>query len=176
MNRVTFSVDNVKEMISRGYHLLLAGDEVAIRQLPKGHWIAGTSPYFMGESGGEISKEKILVTGVPGFVKSAKIHIYDSNTISRVYQDIPDNGFGFILIPAFTDIHMAFSLKAPKFPDFATKPLLGWVSGVLLDELGKVTPKVVNGATGEFLDDKAVMMAVELPAGKAADINILNIF
>src|SRR5512133_1093371 len=100
MSRVLFSVENVKEMISRGYHLLLAGDEVALRQLPKGHWIAGTSPYFMGETGGQVSKEKILVTGVPGFVKSAKIHIYDSNTISRVYQDIPDNGFGFILIPA----------------------------------------------------------------------------
>jgi hypothetical protein len=176
MQRVQFTVNEVKEMISRGYHMLLAGDEVALRQLPKGHWIAGTTPYFMGDAGGEVTKEKILVTGIPGYAQTAKIHVYDSETIAKVYQDIPDNGFGFILIPAFSNIHLTFSLKAPVFPDFATKPLLGWVSGVLLDELGKVTPKVVNGETGEFLENQAVMMSVQLPANKAADINILNIF
>ncbi len=83
MNRVMFSIDEVKEMIKRGYYMLLAGDETALKQLPKGHWIAGTTPYFMGEDGGQISKEKILVTGVPGYTVSAKIHVYDGNTISR---------------------------------------------------------------------------------------------
>ncbi|HEX7557355.1 MAG TPA: hypothetical protein VF338_12070 [Leptolinea sp.] len=176
MNRVLFSIDEVKELIRRGYHLLLAGDEVALRQLPRGHWISGTTPYFMGDAGGQVSKEKILVTGIPGYAQSTKIHVYDSNTISNIYQDIPENGFGFILIPAFTDIHMTFSLKAPGFPDFATKPLLGWVTGVLLDELGTNTPKVFNGESGEVLSDQAIMMSVVLPANKAADINILNIF
>lgn len=176
MDRVLFSIDEVKEMIRRGYHLLLAGDEVALRQLPRGHWIAGSTPYFMGDAGGQVSKEKILVTGIPGYAISTTIRTYDSNTISRLYQDIPDNGFGFIIIPAFTDIHMTFSLKAPSFPDFATKPLLGWVSGLLLDELGQNTPKVFNGESGEVISDRAIMMSVQLPANKAADINILNIF
>jgi hypothetical protein len=176
MNRVMFSIDEVKEMTRRGYHLLLAGDETALRQLPRGHWIAGTTPYFMGDAGGQVSKEKILVTGIPGYALGTKIHVFDSNTIPEVYQDIPVNGFGFILIPAFTDIHMVFSLKAPSFPNFATKPLLGWVSGVLLDELGTITPKVFDGETGEVFEDRAIMMSVQLPANKAADINILNIF
>lgn len=176
MNRVLFSIDEVKEMISRGYHMFLAGDETAIQQLPRGHWIAGTTPYFMGDSGGLITKDKILVTGVPGYTVNVKKHVYDVDSISNVYQDIPDNGFGFILIPAFSEIHKDFALKAPNFPNFATKPLLGWISGVLLDDLGKSTPKVINGETGEYYTDKALMMAVQLPPDKIADIGILNIF
>jgi hypothetical protein len=176
MNRVLFSIDEVKQMISQGYNLILAGDETALRQLPRGHWIAGTTPYFMGEEGGEVSREKILVTGIPGYATAAKIQTYDTGTISGVYKDIPENGFGFILIPAFTEIHQVFSLKAPEFPDFATRPLLGWISGILLDDLGKVTPKVINGETGEVIDSKAVMLAVTLPPKIVADINILNIF
>ena len=128
MNRVLFSVDEVKQMISSGYNLILAGDEMALSQLPRGHWIAGTTPYFMGDDGGEVSRDKILVTGIPGFATAAKIFTYDTQNISKVYQDIPANGFGLILIPAFTDIHQTFALKAPDFPGFATKPLLGWIS------------------------------------------------
>jgi hypothetical protein len=176
MNKVLFSIDEVKKMIAEGYNLILAGDETALRQLPRGHWIAGTTPYFMGDEGGEVSKDKILVTGIPAYSTGAQYHTYDSTTISNVYNDIPDNGFGFILIPAFTDIHQVFSLKAPGFPGFATKPLLGWISGILLDELGKVTPKVINGESGEILDSKAVMLTVALPPKIVADINILNIF
>jgi hypothetical protein len=176
MSKVLFSIDEVKQMIADGYNLILAGDETALRQLPRGHWIAGTTPYFMGDEGGEVSKDKILVTGIPAYSIGAQYHTYDSTTISNVYNDIPDNGFGFILIPAFTDIHQAFSLKAPEFPGFATKPLLGWISGILLDELGKVTPKVINGESGEILDSKAVMLTVALPPKIVADINILNIF
>ncbi|NLF50335.1 MAG: hypothetical protein GX577_04300 [Leptolinea sp.] len=176
MNRVLFTINEVKEMISRGYHMFLAGDETALQQLPRGHWIAGTTPYFMGEGGGLITKDKILVTGVPGYTVSVKNHIYDIDSISDVYQDIPANGFGFIMIPAFSEIHKSFALKAPNFPNFATKPLLGWISGVLLDDLGKSTPKVINGETGEYFTDKALMVAVELPPTKMADIGILNIF
>lgn len=176
MTRVLFSVDETKEMIRRGYHMLLAGDEVVLRQLPRGHWIAGTTPYFMGDEGGVISKDKILITGIPGYCLNTKIHVFDPDSISTVYHAIPENGFGFIMIPAFSDIHMAFALKAPNFPDFATKPLLGWISGILLDELGKNQPKVINGETGEVFSDKALLMAVQLPANKVADINILNIF
>ncbi len=176
MNRVLFSIDEAREMIRRGYHMIFAGDESAIRQLPAGHWIAGTTPYFMGDDGGVVSKEKILVTGIPGYVTGVKTHFYDATTIANVYADIPENGFGFILIPAFSDIHMAFSLKAPSFPGFATKPLLGWITGVLLDDLGKNTPKVINGENLDFVGDKAIMLAVSLPPSKIADISILNIF
>ncbi len=176
MNRVLYTIDEVKQMISQGYNLILAGDETALRQLPRGHWVAGTTPYFMGEDGGLVSKEKILVTGIPGYATAAKINIYDPSNISGVYRDIPENGFGFILIPAFSEIHQTFAIKAPEFPDFATRPLLGWISGILLDELGKVTPKVFNGETGEVYDSKAVMLSVTLPPKIVADINILNIF
>jgi hypothetical protein len=176
MSRVCFTIEETQEMIRRGYHMLLAGDEIALRQLPRGHWIGGTTPYFMGDTGGEISKDKLLVTGIPGYCLNTKINTYDVNTIPGIYHDIPENGFGFILIPAFSDIHYEFALKAPNFSDFASRPLLGWITGILLDEMGKSTPGVINGETGEIFTDKAMMMAVQLPANKTAEINILNIF
>jgi hypothetical protein len=33
------------------------------------------------------------------------------------------------------------------------KPIVGWISGVHLDDLGKVAPKVVDGRTGKVLTD-----------------------
>jgi hypothetical protein len=55
-----------------------------------------------------------------------------------------------------------------------TTPWMGiWC---LLDDLGKTTPKVINGKTGEKIEDRALMMAVTLPADKLADIRMLNIF
>ncbi|GAP20033.1 DUF6976 family protein [Leptolinea tardivitalis] len=176
MIKVLYSVDEVSDMIKHGARLLLAGDETVLSQLPTGNWVAGTSPYFMGDNGGETSKEKIMVTQLPEYVTETSIKTYDRQSIASIYSDIPANGFGFLIIPAFTEIHMSFAINAPDFPGFTTKPLLGWVSGVLLDDLGKTTPKVINGKTGEKIEDRALMMAVTLPADKLADIRMLNIF
>ncbi|MGC4068398.1 MAG: hypothetical protein QM784_27885 [Polyangiaceae bacterium] len=49
----------VVTMLENGKSLILAGDERALRQLPKGQWIGGTIPYFMGESGGVTTQDGI---------------------------------------------------------------------------------------------------------------------
>jgi hypothetical protein len=56
------------------------------------------------------------------------------------------------------------------------RPLIGWISGVHLDDLGKVAPRVFDGRTGEALSEGAVVLHASMPQGKVADIDIVNIF
>ena len=176
MSQVLYPIEEVKNKIAQGHHLLLAGDEAALRQLPPGHWIGGTIPYFMAEEGGLSTRDRIFVTELPDFVKAATIKVYNEATIPNVYQEIPENGFGVIIIPATSHTHLAFALKAPLYQDFATRPLTGWISGVHLSDLGNISPKVFDGEHGLALEDQAVVMLVQLPPNKIADISILNIF
>jgi hypothetical protein len=176
MNKVMFSVDEVVRKIRDGKRLWLAGDEELLKQLPAGDWVGGTIPYFIAEDGGLFSREKIFVTELPSYVSGVAIKEYDEVSIAGVYADLPSNGFGFIVIPASSATHLSFAINAPHFKSFATRPLVGWISGVDLAELGKATPKVFNGQRAASTGTSAVVMQVNLPASKVADIAIHNIF
>ncbi len=176
MAKVLFSVEEVREKIRRGERLILAGDERVLSQLPEGDWIAGTIPYFMAEDGGEFSREKIHVTRLPDFVDDAVVRTYDEENIKEIYTHIPPNGFVLLIIPASSRVHLSFAMNAPNYKEFAGRPLIGWISGVFLEELGKTTPKVVSGREGKVFEDIAVAMHVSLPPEKSVDIGIVNIF
>lgn len=171
-----YEVAEVKGLIARGKKLLLAGEETLLRQLPAGNWIGGSIPYFMTEQGGLSTQYKIYVTELPDFVAEAQIKVYDAASLASVYTDGPQNGFSVIIIPAFCATHLDFALHAPEYPGFASRPLLGWISGVHLTKLGKLTPKIFNGLTRSMLEDGAVVMHVALPPAKVAEVGILNIF
>lgn len=170
------TVEETKALIAKGGPLALAGDEALLKQLPKGNWIAGSIPYFMAEQGGIITQEKIDVTVLPDSVASATVKVYTDDTLPQVYKDIPEHGFGIIIIPAFSSTHLAFALNAPNYAGFPTRPLLGWISGIHLKDLGKVTPKIMDGTTGKLSETGAVVLLCSLPKGKAADVSIINIF
>jgi len=177
MRQTISTVADVKEMIENKRTLLLAGDENALHQLPKGNWVAGTIPYFISsDQGGMVSQEMISVTDITDIVTSFKITAYDQNSLARVYSEGPKHGFSFIVIPASSKTHLAFALNAPNYKDFGVRPLIGWIAGVHLSELGKKTPKVVNGITGEVLEEGALVLQAELPPGKVAEIGIVNLF
>jgi hypothetical protein len=171
-----YDIHSVAKRIEAGEKLFLAGHEEALKQLPQGFWMAGTIPYFMAEAGGEMSKERVYVTALDPIFEEVTLVEYDADSLSNVYKEIPDNGVGMIVIPAMSQTHLSFALNAPKYEGFASKPLVGWISGVHLDELGVVTPKVFNGRTGRSIEDGALVMCGKLPASKVADVNILNIF
>ena len=166
----------VKELISSGRRLLLAGDEHILATLPTGNWIGGTIPYFMTDKGGAFTKELIYVTELPTDVTNAVVKVYDEHTISNVYTDMADNGLSFILVPALTKTHLAFALKAPTFPGFASHPLVGWVTGVDLADFGKVPPRAFNGVTGKSHTEGAVVMHLTLAANRSAEVDIVNLF
>jgi len=170
------TVEGVCEKLAEGKKLLLAGDKSLLRQIPAGPWIAGTIPYFMTKTGGLCTKNLLHVTELPSFIKNIRTCTYNADSIPRVYNEAPAHGFSFIIIPAKSETHFVFALNAPNFENFATKPLIGWISGTHLDDWGKDKPKVFNGQTLDELDDAAIVMHIDLPENKVADIGIINMF
>lgn len=170
------TVDEVRSLIQAGRSLLLAGDERLLRHLPAGHWIAGTIPYFVTEAGGTCSRDRVFVTELPPAVESVSIDRYDERTIERVYEEGTSSGFSVIIIPASSRTHLGFALRAPNYPAFGVKPLVGWVAGVHLSELGRARAKVFDGRSGEGLEEGAVVLRAHLAAGKVAEVGTVNIF
>lgn len=175
MKKVLFTKDEVIKLITAGKKLILASDEKNLVDLPTGNWIAGTIPYFMGESGGVSSHDLIFVTEIPDFALEYEVRVYDESNIHHVYEDCPRHGYSVIVIPASCDTHFTFALKAPGFSGFATRPLIGWIAGVDLND-EKNTPKIFDGTHRRILDNGAVVMHITLPTNKLAEIDIVNIF
>jgi hypothetical protein len=176
MNQVLFTVEQVAQMIKAGRSLVLAGDEAVLKQLPRGSWIGGTIPYFMGEAGGEFTQSKIHVTALPESATEPSIRFYDESSVQGIYSDVPEHGFGIVIIPAACKTHEVFSVSAPTFSHFGSRPVIGWISGVDLKVLGKLAPKVFDGRTGTARENGAVVLCAVLPRDKAAMIEIANIF
>ncbi|MGD9609799.1 MAG: hypothetical protein AB7U59_10350 [Desulfovibrionaceae bacterium] len=177
MRQTISNIADVKQKIEAGRKLLLAGDEDALRQLPKGDWIAGTIPYFISsEQGGLVSRDLICATDITDVVTGIDIVAYDQNSLAKVYSEGPKHGFSFVIIPAASKTHKSFALNAPNYKDFGVRPLIGWIAGVHLSDLGKKTPKVINGQNGDVLEEGALVLQAQLPPGKAAEIGIINLF
>jgi len=171
-----YDLNEVKKKIESGKVLLVAGDEKLLKQLPAGKWIGGTIPYFMEEDGGLSTKERMFLTELPDYIEDISIKVYDQESISEIYIDDPEKILSFIIIPAMSKIHYYFALESPNFEGFATRALIGWISGIHLDDLGKETAKIIDGSNIKIYDDQAVVMHVKLPENKFPEINILNIF
>ena len=156
----------------------VAGDERLLARLPRGNWVGGTIPYLMtDEEGGLTTRDSLMVQELVTDQRAApKISVYDKETIDRVTADAPANGYTFLMMPAFSEVHLAYGKDAPHFKGLFVHPIVGWVTGIDLNDLGKETPKVFNGKTGEVFADKALACHVSLPAGKTADVEIVNIF
>ncbi len=170
------NLNEVKPLIERNEILFLAGDEAILEKLPKGNWIAGTIPYFMTSEGGLSTKEKIFTVKMADYIKEIKINFYTESNIKNIAEDAPENGFSYLIIPATSKPHIYYAQNAPSFKNLFLKPIIGWISGVHLNDLGKITPKVFNGRTLEKSESKAVVMHLTLPKNKIAQIGIMNIF
>lgn len=170
------SVDNTAELIAEGATLLIAGDEMLLQKLPRGRWIGGSIPYFMAESGGLISQEQLFVHQLPPVVSEVKIRNYDIDHLHRNLADAPDNGFSILLLPAGSEVHASYACNAPNYENMFLKPIIGWVTGVHLDDLDKIKPKVFNGEQGLASEKEAVILHAQLPDTLTASIGIVNLF
>lgn len=174
--RLMMTAQEFSAQLGVGRPLFVAGDESLLRRLPKGDWVGGTTSYFIAADGGLRSRDRLFSVAVPEFATHSDIKIYDAASIARVYLDAPDNGYSLIVIPAGSRTLRAFALDAPRYENFACSPLVGWVSGVDFDEVGKVAPKVFNGRTGKAYDDAAIVLHVSLPKSKTAEVGFSNMF
>src|SRR6185369_2730455 len=176
MRSALMSIADAAALIAAGTYLNIAGDEDALRQLPTGNWIGGTIPYFMADEGGVVDRERVFATIIPALAEPPVLRFYDVESLPQLCRNGPENGYTLLIVPAFGPCHGSFAENAPNYEEMYLKPLIGWVAGVHLDDLGKRTPKVVLGTTGEFSDQHAVAIDVPLPADRFARIDIVNLF
>lgn len=170
------SVDAASALIRAGRACCVAGDEALLRRLPQGNWVGGTIPYFMTEQGGLCSRSEVFVTDLSGVSVLAQPRVYDPASLSRVCAEGPEHGFTLLLLPAFSGVHEAFAQEAPGYPEMYLRPLVGWVSGVHLDDIGRVAPLVFDGASGRALADAAVALHVAVPPSLTVHVDIVNPF
>jgi len=116
------------------------------------------------------------VIELPDFIKIKSIQWYEDATLPEITKDAPQNGFTMIILPAASRVLSSFAQNAAAYEGIFLKPLVGWVSGTDLSEIGVKTPKTVNGQTLEFSEQKAVACHCLLPEDKVATIGIINIF
>ncbi len=170
------TIVEVSEEIEQGTPLLLAGNERALRALPRGNWIAGTTAYFMELEGGVSSRDRIFVTRLPECATGARILSYSAGSLPGLLEDAPENGYTVLILPAGSAAHAGYARGAAHYPGMFVKPVVGWVSGSSLDGADRRSPKVIDGTTGDCSGDRAVAMHVDLPPGKLAELEIVNAF
>ena len=175
MKSVT-TVEEISNLIRSGKKLAVAGDEALLAKLPRGQWVGGTIPYFMSEEGGLCSHDKLQFALLPEFVSSISIRMYGADELEKIPTGYAANGFTRLIVPAGSAAHQRFAQECSTWPGVFDQPLVGWIAGVDLKDLGKVQARVFNGETGEASTEKAVALHATLQDGTAARAHILNLF
>jgi hypothetical protein len=171
------SPDETATLIKSGAFLALAADEAVLAALPCGEWIGGTIPYFMGQAGGTTSRQHVFATPLPTWHNlTPRIVCHDTSTLSQMCVEAPDDGFSLVIMPAFSDVHMDYAQQAAHYEDMFMKPVVGWVAGIHLDDIGHRSPKVRDGRHTALLENAAVVMHVPLPTDISAEVTIVNLF
>ena len=174
MNRL-YTVSEANDLIVDDKNLLIAGDEQTLRQLRQGAWIGGTIPYFLTADVGVVDRERVMVTELRD-VTATDIRFVDPLKLDEIPGTAFDNGFSIIIIPGLSRAHSKFAKHIQDVPGIFERPMIGWVSGVHLDDIRKVTPKVFNGQTGEASSERIVVLHAKLPEGLSARVGIVNVF
>lgn len=165
------------DWITSGASLAIAADHEQLEALPVGNWIGGTIPYFMGQDGGITSREAVFVTPMPKIAGcSPRVRQYDRATLSQICVSAPDNGYTLVILPAFSDVHMEYARNAALYEDMFLKPVVGWISGIHLDDMGKRAPMVRDGRQKGLLENAAVAFNMPLPENMSAEVSIVNLF
>lgn len=175
MRNMFLSTREASDLIKSGAVLLAAGSAQALATLPPGKWIGGSTPYFMTASGGLLDHDKVFCTILDN-AADMRCAVAGEDELPSLLSGRFANGFSYVLIPAFSAVHQRFAVDAHILPGLYDQPLVGWVTGIDLADLGKVRPVVVNGVTGETFEDKAVVMHVALKPGIFAEADIVNLF
>ena len=130
----------------------------------------------MTDQGGKVARDQLFVEVMPSFMRSCRIGLYDEFELPRIAADSPENGFSILILPAFSKVHQDYAQNAPTYDGIFLKSVVGWVSGIHLNDLGSASPLVFAGTTAESTGSKAVVMHIELPPEYRSDISVVNIF
>jgi hypothetical protein len=175
MSSQLLPLSDVLTKIKSGQPLLLAADESLLSLLPEGNWIGGTIPYFMDALGGCLCKDRIFTTELPDFVSDVRVLTFDRASLPEINTGGDFQDVSVVILPASSGVHIDFALNAPKYKGFATHPVIGWIAGIDLKDLGTAKPKVFGG-NSKPLEDAAVVLRFRIPESKYAHISIMNLF
>lgn len=175
MNNQYLSVADAAALISSGAPVIVAATENVLDKLPRGKWVGASTPYFMTADGGRQSTSEVFCTVVDE-AEEVTVANFGLTDLAHIPRDGYDRGFSYVVLPGFSESHRVFALEAPSYEGIFDRPLMGWIAGVDVGDIGKVSPVVFDGTTGEKLADAAVVMHVRLPDGETADIDIVNLF
>ncbi len=167
------TLEQAVDLINEGKVLHIAADDSLLSQLPIGKWIGGTTPYFMAEEGGLITKDRLYVN-VLDFAEEIRVTAYGKYNVFQIVEECFDRGLTMLILPYGSDVLAKYAKEAPEVEELLLHPTIGWVSGYDLSVGGEA--KVYDGTTGVSYSDKAVVMYIRLAEGKTAMINIVNIF
>lgn len=161
--------------IRSGAVMSIAGASELLAALPKGAWIGGSTVYFMTAEGGKVDREHLFCTTFPAGTKAEARHL-SPEELPSLASGYVDGGVTLIILPAFSKAHQSFAEDGANYADIFDQPLLGWISGVHLEEIGTKAPTVYDGATGTAHEEGAVLLHVTLAAGSNPKLDIVNIF
>lgn len=173
MESKLYSKAEVADFINAGRVMLLSGSAKALEGLPKGKWIAGSTPYFV-DGIGVCDEDKIFVNDFTLVAKSAKTATYNAQNIENIAINGYNNGITLVSIPIDSEVYYTFANNSMRYPDIFKNPVVGFVAATKLDEYGKAKPYVADGADGLLNSEKAVVLYVELPDYLSARTEIEN--
>lgn len=173
MKNKLYTFDEVVVFINEGLLLSLAGDIKILEKLPKGNWIAGTTPYFMDEKGGQFNRKMIFVTHI-NIYDEFKIQHYDASNISQIVTNSYNNGYTIIIIPAFQEVHKSYAIQTEDLEGLYNNPIVGWIAG--FDLFHPYPAKIFHGQEHVSFENKAIAIHIKLPDNLFAQIDIINIF
>ncbi|MDC0662410.1 DUF6976 family protein [Marinobacter sp. SS21] len=171
---VLMTIDQARGWIDSGATLAIAGDMACLRQLPKGNWMGGTTPYFMAEGGGTCRDDRVFVHGFGG--RAGRVVRYDCQSLPHLLEDAPENGFTLLILPAGSQVLEEYACHAPGYVDMYLKPLAGWVSGVRLERVEREPALVIDGRSGETFENQAIAVHLPLPSPLTATVHAVSLF
>jgi hypothetical protein len=175
MKNMLLTVAETAALIETGAILSLAADPDLLASLPKGNWIGGSSVYFLTDTGGAMLRDRVFCTQFSD-ASDADIQVLSAQTLPNLAQGYAPNGATIVLIPAFSPAHEEFALGSQTYAGLFNQPLMGWIAGVHLDDVGRKAAQVFNGRTGQSHQAEAVAMYLTLPNTAQASIDIVNLF
>jgi hypothetical protein len=172
--RAILTADEAAERIRSGRWLVVAGDESILRRLPMGNWIGGSTPYLLDGQGVLETRDRVHVTELAGADCPVVLADPGQDDIRELPAQAPDNGYTVLIIPGGSGLHRQYAAEAQDYPGLFLKPIIGWIAGVHLDDLGRTEPVVVNGRTGQVSSSRAVAAHVPLRPDRMALVHIVN--
>lgn len=170
------TLEEASATIVAGAVVVVAGDESLLSRLPRGNWIGGTIPYFMAPTGGTQTTDRVFVTELPVLPQLSASRMYSADELPAIVPEAPDNGFSLIIIPSESPAHAEYAEHAPDYPGLFLTPIVGWIAGVALEDVGRVSPRVFDGRSGQSSNEKAVVLHGQLRPPRRARIDIVNLF